>query len=196
VKKLNYILLLLFFFSKSKAQFHFKKVLPKSVITAQYAGSTGFLTVGFSKLTNNNKIELGMLYSRVPRSMGGVTNSASLKFTYTPFDITLYKKLNLQPFQTGVFLSQNFSENLRPQWDKKYPAGYYWWPRSLRTHLFFSSQISIEIDKLALDRVGFYFETNTNDLYVYSYLPNRKAMRIYDIFFFGLGIKLYLKNKV
>ena len=44
-----------------------------------------------------------------------------------------------------------------------------------------------------MDRLAVYFEANTNDLSLYSYLPNPKALSLYDIFFFGTGIKLYLK---
>jgi len=41
------------------------------------------------------------------------------------------------------------------------------------------------------DRVAFYFEENTNELYIFSYFTNRKTIKVYDIIFFGTGIKLY-----
>jgi hypothetical protein len=158
----------------------------------QYAGSTGFITLGFSKITTNNKFEIGLLYGKVPRSLGGVNRSLSMKFTYNPFQYDFLKRIKMEPFQTGIFISQNFGENLELNWANKYPKGYYWWSRSLRIHYFISAQISYMIEKKRFNRITYYFEANTNDLYVYSYFPNRNTISLYDIFFFGTGIKLYI----
>lgn len=166
---------------------------PVSVLTAQYGGSIGFLSFGVSKATPKNKFELGLLYGNVPKSLGGVNNSITLKGTYNPFHIPVMKKIDLEPLQTGIFVSRNFGENLGPNWGNKYPGGYYWWTRSIRFHFFLGSQVSYKIQSKHIDRLSAYFEANTNDLYLYSYFPNRNTISLYDIFFFGTGIKLYIK---
>lgn len=163
------------------------KLFPKSAFTLQYAGSTGFMTIGFSKVAT--KLELGILYGNIPHSLGGVNYSVSLKVAYTPFRFG--KKIRMEPVQIGTFPCQNFGKNLGLRWEKQYPKGYYWWTRSLRFHCFISSQISYAIAKKQADRIAFFFEANTNDLYIFSYITNRKSIKLYDIVFFGTGIKLY-----
>lgn len=191
--KIIHISILLTFYTNLFSQKHINKLFPKSVFTVQYAGSTGFLTLGFSKVTSKNKIEIGFLYGMVPRSLGGLNQSLTLKGTYNPLHLDILKRIKIEPIQTGVFICQNFGETLGLQWGNKYPKGYYWWPRSTRIHFFVSSQVSYKIEKKHFDRIAYYFEANTNDLYLYSYFPNRNTMSLYDIFFFGTGIKLYIK---
>jgi hypothetical protein len=166
----------------------------KSAITLQYAGSIGFVSIGFSAVTKKNKLELGLLYGKVPRLFGGVHRTLNLKGTYNPFQVKLGGKIISEPLQAGAILSQNFGETLGLNWGDKYPPGYYWWPKSLRTHLFVSTQFSVMLNKKYVDRISLYLETNTNDLYLYSYLPNTKTMSLYDILFFGAGLKCYLKK--
>lgn len=165
----------------------------KLVTSAQFAGSTGLYSAGVSKVSRTEKIELGFLCGYVPSSFGGPLASLVLKFAYNPFNFKIINKIRIEPFQTGVFFAQNFGDNLDVIWGKQYPKGYYWWHRSLRTHFFISTQVSYKIGSKSLDRIAAYFEVNTNDLYLYSFFPNRKSIKIYDIFFFGTGLKLYFK---
>ena len=187
-----YILAFLFFLTTIFAQSRLQQAFPKSAITAQFAGSTGLVTAGFSKVSARDKIEVGLLYGYTPRRYGDL-NALVLKGTYNPFHITITEKIKLEPIQTGLFISQNFGKNLGLKWGEEYPYGYYWWSRSTRFHFFISTQASYKLDTKYMDRLSLYFEANTNDLYVFSYVPNRNALSLYDIFFFGTGIKLYLK---
>ena len=190
MKLFSYILILVAFTGDFNAQIF--RSLPKTAFTAQFAGSTGLYTFGVSKVSRYNKIELGLLYGRVPKSFGGINNSLVLKFTYNPFHIAVTEKIKFEPVQTGIFINQNFSKNRSLFWTDKYSKGYYWWTRSTRFHFFLSTQVSLRIEKNHVDRLAWYFEANTNDLYLYSYLPNPRSMSLYDIFFFGTGLKLYL----
>jgi hypothetical protein len=191
--KIFYSTLLFFLLTDIFAQKRFRDVFPTTVFTTQFAGSTGFLTIGFSKATVKKRLEIGLFYGVVPRSLGGVNRSVSLKFLYNPFYLKLHKKITFEPIQTGIFLCQNFGDNLSTSWGNKYPKGYYWWTRSLRFHYFLSSQIAYKLENKRVDRIAYYFETNTNDLYVASYISNTKTIGLYDIFYFGMGLRLYLK---
>lgn len=173
------------------AQNFFKRHFPKSAITGQFAGSIGFWSLGYSRLIPSEKVELGILYGKVPSKFGGVVRSVTFKMTYNPFKIRILPKLRFEPIQAGLFLCQSFGTNLGVSWPDKYPQGYYWWPRSLREHVFFSTQLSWMINKTHVDRISAYFETNTNDLYMYSYFSNTKSLRLIDMFFLGCGLKLY-----
>ena len=168
-------------------------MFPKSAVNLQYAGSTGFLSVGFFKVSKRDKLELGILYGMVPKSLGGLHQTLSLKFLYNPFQLNITKRVQLEPLQAGGFMCQNFNKDLERTWGPEYERGYYWWTRSLRFHFFVSSQVSYKIESKHVDRLAAYFEANTNDLYILSYGPNMKTMRLYDIFFFGAGLKLYVK---
>lgn len=166
---------------------------PKSVVTGQFAGSTGLVSAGFSKVTPHDRIELGLLYGFLPKAYGGTNHSLSLKFVYNPFRFRILKRIWMEPVQLGAFVCQNFNKDIGPLWGKNYPPNYYWWPRGTRFHPTLSTQIAVAIGSNRIDRVACYFEANTNDLYISSYYPNRKALSFYDIVFFGAGLKLYLQ---
>ena len=170
-----------------------ERTFPKSAVNLQYAGSTGFATAGFFKVSRRDKIELGILYGYLPASLGGENHSLSLKLLYNPFQLQVSKHIQLEPLQIGTFMCQNFNKNLGLSWGPEYEKGYYWWTRSLRFHIFASGQVSYKLNTKHIDRLAAYFEANTNDLYLYSYLPNRRTMYLSDIFFFGTGIKMYLQ---
>lgn len=138
-------------------------------------------------------MEFGLLYGRLPRFAGGVNNSLVFKFIYNPFKYKLGEKFLLKPLQGSLFIAQNFSKDLRVFWDKKYPKGYYWWSRSTRFHFSLSTQISYPLAIKHIEKLSWYIEANTNDLYLYSYLENLNAFLPHDIFFLGMGIKVYLK---
>jgi hypothetical protein len=167
-------------------------LFPKSMIVSQFAGSTGLASAGFSKVTARDKIELGLLYGYLPKAYGGNNHSLSLKFAWNPWQFKV-KRLSVEPVQLGAFICQNFNKNLEFTWGNNYPKNYYWWPRSTRFHPTHSTQLAYVFDTKRLDRLAYYFEANTNDLYIASWYPNRKALSLYDIIFFGMGLKLYLK---
>lgn len=192
----KYILTLVFslLFSSIYAQKGFRKWFPQTAITGQYAGSIGMYSIGYSKITPNKKIELGLLYGKIPKFAGTEHRTLSLKFTYNPIHYNINTRFTFEPIQMGVFLCQNFGENSSLFWGKQYPKGYYWWSKSLRIHGFVSTQLSYKmIESKSFDRISLYLEANTNDLYLYSYLPNTRTMDWHDIFFLGAGIKVYVK---
>ena len=168
-------------------------LFPKSFAVAQFAGSTGLLSVGFSKVSRCDKIELGLLYGFLPKAYGGVNHSVSLKFAWNPWQLRLLKKLRIEPLQLGGFICQNFNKGAEPAWGSRYPKNYYWWPRATRFHPAVSAQLAYVAGTRHIDRLAYYFEANTNDLYIASYFPNRHALSVYDIVFFGMGLKLYLR---
>lgn len=173
-----------------------KKILPRTMLSIQYAGSTGLGTVGYFKAGKKEKLELGLLYGFTPAFVGGPLHSLSLKLIYNPFRIKIREFLISEPIQGGVFISQNFGSALETKWGSQYPDKYYWWHPSQRYHLFFSTSLAYYTSSLKkIDHVSFYFETNTNDLYIASYFPknNHRSLTVYDIVFLGSGLKFYLR---
>ena len=177
----------------SRAQVN--KILEGAGVNVQFAGSTAFLNAGVVKRMLNEKMESGLMYGHTPGIFGGPLHSATVKFLYNPWQIRAARKILVEPLQPGVFLCQHFGKNFHEFWSRQqYPRGYYWWPRSLRRHLFISSAVSYDPGINTIRSISVYFETNTNDLYLASYLNKRnyKSLSIYDIIFFGVGLKVYL----
>lgn len=113
-----------------------KEFIPQTMLSVQYAGSTGLGTVGLFNTNKKENLELGLLYGYTPAFVGGPLHSLSLKLIYNPFRIKICKLLFSEPLQGGVFLSQNFGKELDTKWGAQYPHKYYWWNPSLRYHFF------------------------------------------------------------
>lgn len=168
----------------------------RAVLNAQYAGSIGLFSIGYFKPLAAEKLELGLLYGHTPKRFGGPLHSFTLKFLYSPWRIKAGERFLLEPFQPGLFVAQHFGNNLAMRWPRdQYPRQYYWWPRSLRTHIFVSAALSIRSASRSFQRFSAYLEANTNDLYVSSYAgkKNYRSLTLYDIIFFGCGVKAYLR---
>ena len=143
-----------------------------------------------------DKLELGLLYGHTPKRFGGPLHSLTLKFLYSPWRIKIGERFLLEPLQPGVFLARHFGNHLAMRWPRdQYPRQYYWWPRSLRTHIFLSTAVSMRSGSKMFRRFSLYFEANTNDLYISSYggKRNYRSLTLYDIIFFGSGVKAYLR---
>jgi hypothetical protein len=175
------------------SQSRFKTVFPGHCASIQFAGSVGFLSAGYHISTKKEKLEIGIVYGHTPLAFGGPLHSVSLKFLYNPFKLNLGNYFSFEPVQTGIFIAQNFGKNLYLTWPDKYPKQYYWWANSLREHIFLSSTLSLNLQDKMIEKISCYFEANTNDLYLYSYFPNRTAIKLYDIVFFGIGTKVWFR---
>ena len=172
-----------------------KRIFPTSAVAVQYAGSIGWITMGYFRQSFNKKIEAGLLYGYTPESQGGEIQSFAFKLIYEPFKINIRPDIQIEPLQTGLFVTQNFSNNISWKWADKYDRGYYWWTNSMRFHVLLGSQASYVFNAKVVHKVSLYFEANTNDLYVFSYFGNNnsRSLSFYDIVFFGIGSKVYFQ---
>jgi hypothetical protein len=191
----SYTLLFLFLSQFLFAQTGKKKIFPTTAAGLQYAGSIGWLSAGYYRQAANKKIELGFLYGYTPEFAGGKVHAFALKFIYEPFCINVKPDFQIEPLQAGIFVTQNFAKNLYLTWPDKYHSGYYKWASSLRVHVFFGTQVSYILNDKAVQKISFYFETNTNDLYYRSYArhDNLHSLNLTEIFFFGIGSKVYFQ---
>lgn len=155
----------------------------------QFAGSAGFGSVGY--LINKNNTELSLSYGYTPKFAGGDLHSLNLKLLYNFKTISLGKAFEFSPLLVGGFVSMTFNENLSVKWPKFYAEDYYWWQRNFRQHILIGSQVDVLINNSVFKRIAFYLEANTNDLYLISLITNPKTIKLYDIIFFGAGIKLF-----
>ena len=170
-----------------------RKALPGRSLAMQYAGSVGSWSIAAMRHTRNERIGAGFSYGRTPPSQGGPLNTWALRFMYTPWQVDLNARWRLEPVQTGVFIGYTTGLNLGASWPSYLEKGYYWWTPNFRQHLYLRSQLSYRAGAGFIQRIGGYFEVNANDLYVYSWWPNRGSISVYDILFFGAGVQVYFK---
>jgi hypothetical protein len=161
--------------------------------SGQYGGSIGTVAIGAIRHARNERIGVGLFYGRTPHHQGGPINAYTAKFMYTPWQVRLKGKWYLEPLQTGAFVSYSTGQDLSSHWPGHLDPGYYWWTNNFRQHLFLRTQLSRQVALGRVERIGAWFEVNTNDLYVYSWWPNRAALSVYDILFFGAGVQVYLR---
>ena len=172
------------------AQF-LRRVLPVRSVGTQYAGSTGLLSVGAMRHSPEGRIAAGLSFGHVPRSHGGSLNVWTLRFMYTPWRFDHGERWTLEPLQTGLFVAYTTGLDLSSHWPSHLEKGYYWWTPNFRQHPYLRSQLSYRTKAGTIQRIGAYFEVNTNDLYVYSWWPNRRSIGVNDIVFFGAGVQVH-----
>ena len=188
-------LLFLFFSQFLFAQTEKKKIFPTEAAGIQFAGSIGWLSAGYFRQAANKKIELGFLYGYTPEFAGGRIHTIALKFIYEPFRLNVNPDIQIEPLQAGAFFTQNFARNLYISWPEKYNTSYYKWISSLRIHVLLGSQVSYILNDKVVQKISFYFEANTNDLYYRSLRANsnKHSLALDEIIFFGIGSKVYFE---
>ncbi len=82
-----------------------KKVIPNRY-TLQYAGSTGFLTVGAGyTLDKHHRATLDLMYGYVPEKFGGQVHAVTVKGMYDFLPVHIKGPWSISPLQGGVFVS-------------------------------------------------------------------------------------------
>ena len=170
-----------------------QKAFPGRSIGAQYAGSVGLFSVNALLHSRNERLALGLGAGHVPKAQGGPLGTYTFRFMYTPWQVDIHDRWMLEPFQTGLVVAFSTGLDLTAQWPSYLDRGYYWWLPNFRQHLFVRTQLSYRPKERKVQRIAAYFEVNTNDLYVYSWWPNRSSITLYEIVFFGAGLQLYFK---
>lgn len=172
----------------------FKKTFPGRTVDLQYAGSIGSFSIGTLRHTRNDKLALGLNIGHVPRSAGGSLNIVALRFQYDPWRVRLGKDWVWHPMQLGAFISYTSGYDLRATWPEQFEKGYYWWFPNFRQHPYLRTMFGRRTHGDRVPQVSAYLEVNTNDLYIYSWFPNRGSISVGDILFLGAGMQVRLKG--
>lgn len=105
-------------------------------ITAQYAGSIGYLSGGIGYDILKNRARVTVHYGHVPKWKGGPLNIFATKFLYVPAVYQVTDRAAISPFDFGLMVSYHLGSNFRSRWPThRYPERYYWWQTSFRFHL-------------------------------------------------------------
>ncbi len=162
-------------------------------ITIQHGGSIGYFSGGVGYFLNKKHTStLNMFYGHIPVSKGGSLHIFTAKFIWRPFTIPITNDIILQPLNPGFFLSYHSGKNFDSKWDdNNYPKGYYWWSTAFRPHIAVSNEIKFNLNQSPFKSIGVYSEFNTNELYLVSYIQNRKTLGLNNIFKLGFGARAY-----
>lgn len=160
-------------------------------ITAQYAGSTGWMSVGAGYDLFTQRARVGLQYGVVPEEKGGKLHILSASFFYKPYALNVSDRVSLNPLDPGLKISYHFGEQFYLNWPSRFPKGYYWWKSALRLHLATESSITYKLKSTAkVKYVTTYLQLNSNDLYMVSYILNARSLSLPDIVKAGIGVRL------
>jgi hypothetical protein len=159
-------------------------------ISTEYAGGFGMISAGV--LYGNKRSELTLTIGYVPPAYGKIW-TGNLLASYTILPVTLSESVALNILKTGAFVNMNFGKNIYLTWPEYYPRQYYWWNSSLRFGPFVDTEIKYKPSKGSLNYTVF-FQCLTNDLYLYTYLPNRKNVDLNDVIYYGAGLKIHFRD--
>ena len=158
----------------------------------QYAGSMGLISLGVGwDYGKKKQWETDLFLGYLPRFDGDHGHvTITLKENYIPWRVNIRKsKWMVEPFTVSFYMNKIFGREFWTREPDKYPDGYYGLATNLRFNLAFGQRINFHIRPIGLsERLSFFYEFGTNDLYIISYFCN-KYLKIHDIFNLSLGIK-------
>jgi len=157
----------------------------------QFAGSMGFLSAGPGWFYGKkNQWETDMYIGFIPNinnSEGHTT--MTIKQTYTPFSVCVNDRLRFVPLTSGIYLNKISGEYFWSRLPERYPKNYYFWAVNTRFHIFLGQAFSFQLTEKTLGKeLSFFYEFNTNDLYVISAIGN-KSIGLKDIVSLSFGIR-------
>lgn len=170
-------------------QRQWNRLIPKQM-KLQFAGSMGMISLGSGwvygkKLQWETDMFVGFI-PQIENMKGHMT--ATLKQTYTPFRIELNEDFTYEPLTTGIYLNKIFGTYFWNKLPDKYPNNYYFWATNTRFNIFLGQAVSYKMRKESVPNWSFFYEVNTNDLYLLSIIGN-KMIKVTDIINISFGLR-------
>jgi len=160
----------------------------------QFAGGIGFLSLGVGYGFFEDKIESDIFFGFVPKFIGGDNlSSLTLKTTYFPGKIKVFKKYDFYPFSIGLLANYTFGNQFFLPLPEKYPDGYFSWPTALRYGIFTGGKVHQNLTfpkSFFVKGLDWYYEVGSNELYLVSYFGNKTYLSIFDILNLAFGVKI------
>lgn len=160
-------------------------------VKLQFAGSMGLFSLGsgwyYGKHTQwETDLFIGFI-PRIDDIKGHIT--ITLKQTYTPFHFKLDKNFIYEPLTGGAYINKIFGPYFWNKLPDKYPKNYYFWATNTRFHVFLGQALSFRLGNVQPEsNLSFFYELNTNDLYIISAIGNR-TIKLNDIVGLSFGLR-------
>ncbi len=158
-----------------KYQSNWNRLIPRQT-KLQFAGSMGMFSTGPGWFYGKgDQWETDFYIGFIPRTNGSKGHiTTTLKQTYTPFRFQLNDRFDFEPLTTGIYFNKIFGEYFWSRLPEKYPEGYYFWAVNTRFHVFLGQALSFRIGEKTIGKeLAFFYELNTNDLYLISAWSNK-----------------------
>jgi len=171
-------------------QSNWSRLIPRQT-KLQFAGSMGMFSSGPGWFYGKrNQWETDFYIGFIPKINGNKGHvTTTLKQTYTPFRVQLNDRFAFEPLTGGIYISKIFGEYFWSRLPEKYPENYYFWAVNTRFHIFMGEAISLKLkEKMIGNEVAFFYEFNTNDLYLISAIQN-KTIGLKDIVSLSFGLR-------
>lgn len=164
--------------------------MPKQV-KLQFAGSMGMFSLGSGwYYGKNTQWETDLFVGFIPRIediKGHLT--MNLKQTFSPFRLKFSDAVTYEPLTGGLYINKIFGSYFWNKLPDKYPKNYYFWATDTRFNVFVGQVVLFRSGKgLTGSNWSFYYELNTNDLYILSAIGN-KVIKLNDIVNLSLGLR-------
>ena len=138
----------------------------------------------------NNHWETYWFIGFIPKIAGAEEHMPTpIKQTYTPFRIQVNDYLSFEPVTTGIYINKIFGEYFWSKLPERYPKNYYFWAVNTRFNIFLGQSVAFRMGNKTLGKeLSFFYELNTNDLYLISAFGN-KTIGLSDILSLSFGIR-------
>ncbi len=179
---------------KEKRKSNWLKLIPDHNKT-HFAGSMGILSVGVGwDYGKNIKWETDIFLGYLPKFESNKGSATfTIKQTFIPWEYQFNESWSFEPIRTGIFINRTFGKDLWTTLPDRYPTkDYYYFATNLRFNVFIGESIKYQLPKnIIFESASFYYEFNTNELYIISALDN-EYLGICDIIKFSFGIKMQI----
>jgi hypothetical protein len=167
-------------------------------LTAQYAGSIGFVSGGPGYSVFRQKAAVELLFGVLPGFIDSAPlETITLKFTGSIINVKLSDKVRVTPLTAGINFcytpGKEYSSDL-PSW---YPKGYYWWSEAVRVNIFIGGHVDVLTNRMGRPRkLSSYYEIGTNEIKLVSYIQNSDALTVWNILHAGVGVRYFFSDQV
>ncbi len=172
------------------------RFVPSSYMV-QYAGSIGLVSAGFGwDYSKRKRWSTDVLIGYVPKyDSDRAKITFTLRQTYTPWKVEINEDVRFHPLRTGLFVSTTAGRQFWMSAPDKYPSNYYTFSTKIRFNLFLGQDFEYKFrsNSSYFERVKFYYDVHTNDLYLISRVQN-KYLKGEDYLGLALGMKLLIRK--
>lgn len=159
----------------------------------QYAGDIGMLSIGTGwDYGRRNQWETYLMLGYTPRhNTPDEYFTLSLKETYTPWTISLWRDARLTPLFVSLTVSTLLNGEFWVKNPSRYPSGYYSFSSKIRFHIGLGQKIrfsNLQHRSHWFKDVAFYYEVSSSDMYIFQKIRN-KSIPLGDIICLAVGIQ-------
>ncbi len=193
IRSLKYFILLTYVTTNVDAkESNLLKYMRPTVVQFQYAGNLGLGSVGFGKISPNNKWVSYIIYGYLPEQTNGIeAHTLTLKISY---QLKTFQWLGFHKTYMGLSLIRNYTENAYMKYPDCFPSGYYETPTALHASIAIGQSYMLPT-KSFKNQMAVYIEVSSLDYYMYNFISNYSSLKFTDILSLSLGVTVFLNSE-